>query len=131
MVAPHFFKKKGNNMKSFEINGITYKAAEFDFNLTCEIEEKGMSLADIRKKPMSFLRTYVALSGDMDVDIAGKEIEAHIMNGGTLDAVMDVMLAQLEDSGFFRKLFGEEPATETTRKKTTSAKSSTKTSETK
>ena len=120
-------------MKSFEINGITYKAAEFDFNLTCEIEEKGMSLADIRKKPMSFLRTYVALSGDMDVDIAGKEIEAHIMNGGTLDSVMDVMLEQLENSGFFRKLFGEEPATEeTTRKKTTStAKSSTKTSETK
>ena len=107
-------------MKTFEINGAKYNAAEFDFNLTCELEDKGISLADIRKKPLSFIRIYVALSSGMDIDVAGKEIEAHITNGGKLDEVMDVMLAQLEDSGFFRKLFGEEPAAETTRKKTTS-----------
>lgn len=107
-------------MKSFEINGITYKAAEFDFNLTCELEDNGVSLADIRKKPMSFIRTYVALSAGMDVDVAGKEIEAHITNGGKLDEVMNVMMEQINDSDFFRHLTAE-PSTETTRKKTTSA----------
>lgn len=106
-------------MKTFEINGVKYNAAEFDFNLTCELEDKGISLADIRKKPMSFIRSYVALSSGMDIDVAGKEIEAHITNGGKLDEVMGVMMEQINDSDFFRNLTSE-PATETTRKKATS-----------
>ena len=105
-------------MKTFEINGVKYTAAEFDFNLTCELEDKGISLADIRKKPMSFIRSYVALSGDIDVDVAGKEIEAHITNGGKLDDVMGVMMEQINDSDFFRNLAPEQENT-TTRKKTT------------
>lgn len=107
-------------MKTFELNGVTYNAAEFDFNLTCELEDRGISLAEIRKKPMSFLRSYVALSGDIDVDVAGKEIEAHITNGGKLDDVMRVMTEQINDSGFFRNLATAEPTdTTSTRKKTT------------
>lgn len=106
-------------MKTFEINGVTYNAAEFDFNLTCELEDRGISLADIRKKPMSFIRSYVALSGDIDVDVAGKEIEAHITNGGKLDDVMGVMMEQINDSDFFRNLAPEQADTTTTRKKTT------------
>ena len=105
-------------MKTFEINGTKYKAAEFDFNLTCELEDNGVSLADIRKKPMSFIRSYVALSAGVDVDIAGKEIEAHITNGGKLDEVMSVMMEQINDSDFFRNLTTE-PETETPRKKAT------------
>lgn len=105
-------------MKTFEINGKEYNAAEFDFNLTCELEDNGVSLADIRKKPMSFIRSYVALSAGIDVDIAGKEIEAHITNGGKLDNVMNVMMEQINDSGFFRNLAAE-PETETSRKKAT------------
>lgn len=103
-------------MKTFEINGTKYNAAEFDFNLTCELEDNGISLADIRKKPMSFIRSYVALSAGIDIDIAGKEIEAHITKGGKLDDVMNVMMEQINNSDFFRNL-ATEPAAETSRKK--------------
>lgn len=103
-------------MKTFEINGKEYNAAEFDFNLTCELEDNGVSLSDIRKKPMSFIRSYVALSAGVDVDIAGKEIEAHITNGGKLDDVMNVMMEQINDSDFFRNL-ATEPEAKASRKK--------------
>lgn len=105
-------------MRTFEINGTKYTAAEFDFNLTCELEDNGVSLSDIRKKPLSFIRSYVALSAGIDVDVAGKEIESHMANGGKLDEVMNVMMEQINDSDFFRNL-ATEPETETPRRKTT------------
>ena len=105
-------------MKTFEINGAKYNAAEFDFNLTCELEDNGVSLADIRKKPLSFIRSYVALSAGIDIDVAGKEIEAHMAKGGKLDDVMNVMMEQINNSDFFRNL-ATEPETETPRRKAT------------
>lgn len=98
--------------RTFTVNKKLYHAKPFDFNLLCDLEDQGLSLEDIEKKPMSLIRTYVAFCGNMSKDSAGKEIEAHFVSGGNFDDVTKAMAAEMEDSGFFRAL--REKATEST-----------------
>ena len=90
--------------KLFNLNGKSYKAKEFDFNLLCDLEEQGLSLEDIDKKPMSLIRTYLSFCGGISKEQAGKEIESHLENGGKFDDVVEVMSEQMNNSGFFRSL---------------------------
>ena len=99
-------------MRIFNINGKTYKAKEFDFNLLCDLEEQGLSLEDIDKKPMSFVRTYLSFCAGLTKELAGKEIESHVTNGGSFTDVIDVMSKEMEESGFFQAL--RTPEEETT-----------------
>ena len=48
-------------MKTFTVNGKEYRAKEFDFNLMCDFEDMGISIADMSKKPMAVVRAYFAL----------------------------------------------------------------------
>lgn len=90
--------------KMFAINGKSYKAKEFDFNLLCDLEDQGLSLDDIDKKPMSLVRTYLSFCAGITKEMAGKEIEAHIENGGKLNDVVEAMSDMMKDSGFFRSI---------------------------
>ena len=85
-----------------KINGKSYKAADFDVNLICEMEDKGIELDDISKKMFSTIRMYVALSMGVDVATAGKEITEHLKNGGSLEDVSEAMADMMSESGFFR-----------------------------
>ena len=86
----------------FTLNGKTIKAAEFDLNLICDFEDRGISIEDIGNKMFSVIRQYVATSMGSDVKTAGILISEHLKNGGTLEDISDVMSAAMEDSGFFR-----------------------------
>ena len=88
----------------FTVNGKTYTAKEFDFNFLCDLENMGLSLDDIDKKPMSMVRAYLAFSANISNDAAGKEIEGHLEKGGKFNDVVETMAAQMQDSGFFRSL---------------------------
>ena len=88
----------------FTINNKTYTAKEFDFNFLCDLENMGLSLEDIDKKPMSMVRAYLAFSAGLSNEAAGKEIENHLINGGKFDDVVEAMSAQMQDSGFFRSI---------------------------
>ena len=90
--------------KIFNVNGKSYKAKEFDFNLLCDLEELGISLDDIDKRPMSLIRTYLSFCAGITKEQAGKEIEEHLENGGKFDDVVNVMSEQINNSGFFRSL---------------------------
>ena len=91
-------------IKMFTVNNKSYKAKEFDFNLLCDLEEQGLSLEDIDKKPMSLIRTYLAFCGNLTKEQAGKEIEWHLENGGEFSDVVEAMSNQMQESGFFRSL---------------------------
>lgn len=91
-------------MKTFTVNGKEYKAKEFDFNLMCDLEDMGISIADVEKKPTVALRAYFALCTGKGKDFAGKEIGEHIVNGGSLEDVANVMTEAMENSDFFRSL---------------------------
>ena len=84
------------------INGKSYKAAEFDVNFMCDMEDNGIQLEDIDKKMFKMIRMYVALSMGVDPVEAGKAISEHMKNGGTLEEISNVMSQMMEDSDFFR-----------------------------
>lgn len=83
--------------KLLNLNGKTYKPAEFDVNLVCDFEENGISLDDIDNKMFSVLRAYVAASVGCDLKTAGK-----LMTDSNLEDIAEVMTMAMDDSGFFR-----------------------------
>lgn len=90
--------------KFFTINGQKYRAKEFDFNTVCDLEDNGVSLQDMTKKPMSMARAYFALCLNGDKEKAGKEIQAHIQAGGDFNELYTVMGEEMNASDFFQAL---------------------------
>lgn len=91
-------------MNTFTVNGKEYKAKAFDFNLVCDLEDMGISLGQAGNKPMSMVRAYFGLCAEKGKEFAGKEMEAHIIGGGTFDEIMTAMSDEMENSDFFRNL---------------------------
>lgn len=91
-------------MNRFTINGKSYIAPKFDFNTVCDFEEAGISLQDARKKPTSMIRMYFALLFDGDKDAAGKELEQHMIDGGTFDELTEAMVKEMNESRFFQAI---------------------------
>lgn len=110
-------------MKTFTVNGKEYKAKAFDFNLVCDLEDMGISMEEAEKKPMSMVRAYFALCTGKDKEYAGKEMEAHIINGGSFEDVTKAMSDEMEKSDFFRNLNKDEEQKVTENPKKTSKKS--------
>ena len=90
--------------KTFEVNGKIYKAKDFNFNLLCDLEEQGLSLDDVEKKPMSLVRTYFMFCAGLSKENAGLEIEQHVEKGGEFTDIVEIISQQMQDSGFFRSL---------------------------
>lgn len=91
-------------MSTFTVNGKQYKAKEFDFNLVCDLEDLGISLQEAEKKPMSMVRAYFSFCAGRGKEYAGKEMEAHIIGGGTFKDVVTAMSDEMKKSDFFRSL---------------------------
>lgn len=90
--------------RTFTINGKLYQAREITFNTICELEDAGVSLTEIESKPISTVRSYLAVCAGGNKEAAGKEIEQHIINGGSLDEIMTAFREELADSDFFQAL---------------------------
>lgn len=105
-------------MKTFTVNGKEYKAKAFDFNLICDLEDMGISLQEAGNKPMSMVRAYFGLCVGKGKEYAGKEMESHIINGGSFEDIINVMSDEMEKSDFFRNLNKkvEQEVTESTEK---------------
>ena len=94
-------------MNTFNINGTTVTAKTFDFNTLCDFDNYGVSIQDIGSKPMAFVRAYVACCMNASLETAGQEINNHVINGGKLDDIFEVINKELETSGFFQAMQGE------------------------
>ena len=101
-----------------KVNGNTYKAAKFDLNLVCDLEDQGISMEDFGKKMFGAVRFYFAKCAGIDSQTAGVILTEHIKNGGKLDDVMEVIMEEMKDSGFFPTEQTEEEQTTSTRKRT-------------
>lgn len=114
------FYGKGNNfMRTFVINGKRYTAKPFDFNTVCDLEDNGVSLSEMSKKPMSMARAYFALCFNGSKEDAGREIEAHVKAGGDFTTLYQTMGDEMNESDFFQALNKKETeeAPETEEKK--------------
>ncbi len=106
-------------MKTVHINGKSYQGAEMTFNNVCRMEEMDAPITYGAKVSFSMLRAYLALCMNTSKENAGEELEKHIVNGGTMDELSEVMADAIDNSDFFRKL--QETATEETPKVETEA----------
>lgn len=97
-------------MKKFVVNAKEYVAKEFTFNLVCDLEDMGYDVAQMGNKPMTIVRAYFALCAGITEEVAGREIENHIIGGGDFGAISEVMQEQMEASDFFRNLTQREEA---------------------
>lgn len=89
----------------FDLNGKEMQSIPIDFNTVCDLEDLGISLDDYSTKPMAFTRAYVTLCfGRGNKKIAGKELEQHLLNGGSFEEIIKVISKELENSDFFQKL---------------------------
>lgn len=88
----------------FVINGRKYKPVELDFNAICDMEDNGISLSDVRSKPQSTARAYLALYFNGNKDVAGYEIQQHILNGGSLEGLFEAFRESVDESGFFQAI---------------------------
>lgn len=107
-VAPFFVIKitEENKMANEMIllNGRSYKAKELDFNFVCELGLNGIDITEVQTKIMGAIRVYIAYCMNTDVYRAGDEINLHIINGGTLEGIVDVFSNKAEESDFFHAL---------------------------
>ena len=88
----------------FTINGNEYEGAKYDYNTHCAFQEYGVTALDIRKKPESVLRAYLAISTGMTPEEAGEEIEKHIIGGGNLEELAIGLIKEMGKSDFFQAI---------------------------
>ena len=91
----------------FTINGKEYNGAKFDYNTYCTLSEMGIPVDKLLTDPFVGVRGYLAVSGDMTVLEAGKELEEHIINDGDLSEISKVFAEEINTSGFFQKLLSK------------------------
>lgn len=105
----------------FVVNGKEYNSVPMDFNTVCTLEDMGIGLNDYGRKGTNLMRAYFSICANLSVTEAGKEIEQHVISGGTLDEFQKVFENEAENSDFFQALNKTEE-TETTEKKTKESK---------
>jgi hypothetical protein len=93
------------------INGKEYKNVPITFNTFCKLEEMGVDLKSIENKLFSSARAYAVLCMKKPMAIAGEEIEKHIINGGSINDIIEPFAKELEHSDFFQAMAKQ--ATET------------------
>ena len=86
------------------INGKEYKVKEIDFNIMCELEDNGVSITDMDKKPFSVIRGFLAVIMGVDNITAGKELSEHLKKGGSIEELASEISELVENSGFFQAM---------------------------
>lgn len=94
-------------MKKIKLNGTEYEFEGINFNSVCQLEEMGVDITAAEKKPMSFIRAILALAVG-DAKVAGDELQAHLMNGGTLDEITKMISDEIAGSDFFQAIQGKQ-----------------------
>lgn len=91
-----------------KINGTEYAAPALTFANLCKLEDWGLTVSDMSKRPLAFLAAFVALAVGGDLEGGKALIEAHIQSGGSIDAISDALSKAVDESGFFKGANQEE-----------------------
>ena len=87
-----------------KINNKEYNIPELNFNAMCKLEEMGVNFMDMENKTLSTVRGFLALAMDGDLEMAGNELEQHLVVGGNVEDVVAEIGKAVEASGFFLAL---------------------------
>ena len=90
-------------MKEVTINGKKVVVKPVDFNAICELSDLGFDFESGRAKTFTTLRAVVAYNLGVSAEEAGKEIEQHVVGGGSFEDIIPLVEAVTE-SDFFQAL---------------------------
>lgn len=93
-------------MGIIKINGKEYKIKEINFGALRELEKVGFNINTLKNLTENYwgaLSSLVAFTIDDKQEVADKEIESHIANGGSIDDFAP-LFDSITDSDFFRNL---------------------------
>ncbi|MEG1106678.1 MAG: hypothetical protein RSD63_08240 [Eubacterium sp.] len=93
-------------MRKFKLNGTEYEFEGINFNSVCKLEDLGGGITAANEKPMSFMRAFIALAVG-DVEKAGNELEAHLIKGGSLEEISNLISDEVAESDFFQSMQGD------------------------
>lgn len=85
------------------INGKTYAIPTVDFSVIAKLEEYGIELKNMDKRPLGFVAGMVAVAMNCSYDDALKEINEHLKNGGDLKEISAEANEAIQKSDFFKK----------------------------
>lgn len=91
-------------MRTFLINDKRYVAKEFTFGAVRQLEGYGLSLTDVKNKPMTLAAAYLAFCANINMDAADNEIQEHVIKGGNLDGIFEAVTEAMNESRFFQAL---------------------------
>lgn len=99
----------------FIVNKKKYNSVPFEFETMCQLEERGIEAEELgNKKTLTTLRAYFALCSGLPDEVASAEINKHIVSGGNLSELMNVMNKEMNNSDFIQAVLNqteEEPQT--------------------
>lgn len=91
----------------FVLNNKEYNSKPFDFEIMCELEERGFEPEDIGvRKNMTFMREYFAMCSGLSKDEASKEINEQVVNNGSIGELADVVMKEMDESDFIKAILG-------------------------
>lgn len=90
--------------RTFTLNGQLVHARPITTNMMCQFSEEGLDLSKMGSQPWIFARSYVAKCLNISLSEAGKRLDDHFKNGGTLTDIMEPFGEEAADSGFFQAI---------------------------
>lgn len=107
--------------KAFKINEKTVMAKPFDFNTICDLEDRGINIANLTGSGIGLVRAYVSICMGTTVAEAGAEIQDHVINGGNLNEINEILAKEMNESDFFQAIAKQNEAQEDTTSKSKKA----------
>lgn len=74
------------------------EAKKYGFNFLCYLDEHGIEAP----QGLTLIRAYVAYCADLTLEEAGDLIEEHLIGGGTLDEITNIVTEAIEKSNFMK-----------------------------
>lgn len=90
--------------REIEINGRKFKAAEITFGTVRKLINLGVDFKNINKNMLTVVSAYVQVSTGLSEVAVDELIQKHVLNGGDLYGILDVLIAEMDDSDFFQAL---------------------------
>ncbi len=103
---------------NIRINSKNYVVPQLGFKHMTKMEDMGFSVPDLfqKQKIFSIATAFVGVVADCGRDDAENLIEQHIFGGGKIEDIYKAFNEAVEQSGFFKKLLGQEEEKETAKK---------------
>ena len=90
-----------------EINEKEYQVPEVNFNAVCDLSECGVDIFNTKtltKKPIVAARAIVSWIIGEDIEVAGTEVQNHILKGYDLAPIFKAFNEAVTESGFIKSL---------------------------